>query len=277
MDQTFDLAAEAERNRRLRDSKRAALERRRRRGSGLVSALKWAATPLNGAVHAGRIALRNRHRASRIATYLSGPGFKGLQVGCGRYPLSGWLNSDYLFARPFFRGLTPAERVMDFHIDITRPLPCPDGAFDAIFAEEVIEHVDRPAGVFFVSEAARILKPGGVLRITTPDARGVCAVFAGAVPDVSVADWEPFWTNPYWGDDIWLNGNFRYYGHQHLWTFEALEAELRQAGFARVVRTGVHQTASSLPQLGHVERHSVSNPEIIRITRATRMILEAFR
>lgn len=47
------------------------------------------------------------------------------------------------------------------------PLPFPAGAFDLVAAFEVIEHVaDWPA---FLSEACRVLSPGGVLIISTPN------------------------------------------------------------------------------------------------------------
>lgn len=47
------------------------------------------------------------------------------------------------------------------------PLPFADGSFEGIFAGEIIEHlVDTSA---FVGELARVLAPGGVVVITTPN------------------------------------------------------------------------------------------------------------
>lgn len=57
---------------------------------------------------------------------------------------------------------------VDFHIaDLSRDrLPFDDASFDWVFALEVIEHLENPRQ--FVTEAARLLKPGGRLLLTTP-------------------------------------------------------------------------------------------------------------
>jgi SAM-dependent methyltransferase len=54
------------------------------------------------------------------------------------------------------------------HQDITGPLYFKTGVADVVFAEHVIEHVSFAAGVHFLQESFRILKPGGVCRITCP-------------------------------------------------------------------------------------------------------------
>ena len=45
-------------------------------------------------------------------------------------------------------------------------LPLRSGAFDTVFALDVIEHVDHEES--FVGELMRVLKPGGKLYLTTP-------------------------------------------------------------------------------------------------------------
>lgn len=51
--------------------------------------------------------------------------------------------------------------------DMNEPLPFADGAFDAVACIDGIEHLERPFD--FVRECYRILRPGGVLLVSTPN------------------------------------------------------------------------------------------------------------
>ncbi len=50
-------------------------------------------------------------------------------------------------------------------------LPVRDAVFDTVLCNEVLEHVPEPA--ILISEAARVLKPGGILILTTPQTWGL--------------------------------------------------------------------------------------------------------
>jgi SAM-dependent methyltransferase len=56
----------------------------------------------------------------------------------------------------------PVEKV-----DLAEPLPFADGSFDGVLCSECIEHLD--AQVASLAELARVLRPGGVLVIATPN------------------------------------------------------------------------------------------------------------
>lgn len=60
-----------------------------------------------------------------------------------------------------------AEGVSVEAVDLNRGLPYPDAAFPTVVALEIIEHLEAPA--HFVREIARVLKPGGVALISTPN------------------------------------------------------------------------------------------------------------
>ena len=52
-------------------------------------------------------------------------------------------------------------------VDLTQPLPYEDERFDGVLFSEGIEHLDAQVGA--LAEMARVLKPGGVLIVTTPN------------------------------------------------------------------------------------------------------------
>jgi ubiquinone/menaquinone biosynthesis C-methylase UbiE len=52
-------------------------------------------------------------------------------------------------------------------------LPLKDESAEVLFALHVVEHLDRPVGFF--AEALRVLVPGGLLVIATPNAEGLGA------------------------------------------------------------------------------------------------------
>jgi SAM-dependent methyltransferase len=60
---------------------------------------------------------------------------------------------------------TPPAGAAAIAADATR-LPFPDGAFDAVIAAEILEHVPDDAAA--LAEIARVLRPGGMAAVTVP-------------------------------------------------------------------------------------------------------------
>lgn len=56
----------------------------------------------------------------------------------------------------------------DAEVDISKPLPYEDSSVDLVFIEHCLEHVGTHAALRFLTEAYRILKPEGVIRVCVP-------------------------------------------------------------------------------------------------------------
>ena len=192
----------------------------------------------------------------RVDRYVAAhEGAAKLHLGAGSNGLEGWLNTDIM--------RTPAA---DVYLDITRPFPAPDASFDYVFAEHVIEHVPYEAGTGMLKESWRVLKPGGVVRVATPDLQRMVGLYASA------GNWDDAGYDPQLAADYctWihrevtpelpgpdpifvLNNAMRNWGHQFLYDAKALSALLEQCGFTAVVTTVYGE--SSVPALRNLERH----------------------
>jgi len=94
-----------------------------------------------------------------------------LNLGCGSRPLDGYINVDVdsldaIRARYPDRHFEPDLTIVNYDIF---DLPFQAGSIDEVRADSLIEHlafVDEPR---FFAEAVRVLRPGGLLRLTTVD------------------------------------------------------------------------------------------------------------
>lgn len=98
--------------------------------------------------------------------------------------------TDYDLSKPPKGSLTISEgdrsrKVPVYRVDIeTTPLPVEDETFDYIICGEVIEHLERDP-MFMMSELNRVMKPNGLLVLTTPNiasSHGVSRILQGADP-----------------------------------------------------------------------------------------------
>lgn len=80
-----------------------------------------------------------------------------LHLGCGKIRLPGYINVD-------IQSGPAVDRVADL-----RTLPWESGSVDMVYSCAAIEHFGRREWVGVLKEWARVLKPGGLLRLSTAD------------------------------------------------------------------------------------------------------------
>jgi predicted SAM-dependent methyltransferase len=162
-------------------------------------------------------------QARRIAAYLHAEATPKLNIGCGYNTLPGWLNVDL-----------DAGRGAAVYMNATRRFPLPADRFAAVLCEHMIEHVPREAGATLISEAFRVLAPGGWLRIITPDLERL-AVLCLAAPTPEGQRYLDFVASIHGRPSITpaeaMNYMFYEYGHRHIYTISSLAEMLRSAGF----------------------------------------------
>ena len=205
--------------------------------------------------------LKIRHRlwAARtkknLKSYLSGNDCPMLQLGAGQNVLKGWFNTDYF----------PRQSI--YFLDVTKPFPLPSNSFKFIFTEHHIEHITYRDAVSMLKECFRILEPGGLIRIVTPDLKNtisnylngsiyneevyshskeyICSGFYNAVTYVPVDDYL---------DAHIVNDTFLNYEHKFIYDFESLKRVLEHAGFGNVKDCG--QKASVYNEFLNIETHN---------------------
>ena len=101
-----------------------------------------------------------------------------LNLGCGHNVLEGWVNSD---ANPPSTAVTL--------LDVENKFPFTDNEFDYIFSEHMIEHLPYEVGSRSLKECYRVLKPRGVVRVSTPDLAFLVDLYTNSEADVNKRYW----------------------------------------------------------------------------------------
>jgi SAM-dependent methyltransferase len=190
---------------------------------------------LVAAARTARHWVRSRGGASDrelIARHLADEPDPRLQLGCGTRPIPGWLNSDF------------SPRTLEaIRIDATKPLPFADDTFAHVYSEHMIEHLGHQDGERLLSEIRRVLRPGGRLRVSTPDLGRLLALFrppeewsdderryVELIIGRHVEGVDPAEVNPVYV----LNNNVRDWGHRFLYDVPTFRSCLRRAGFEQL-------------------------------------------
>jgi len=128
----------------------------------------------------------------------------------------------------FIKGFTHID-IMNFpHIDIVNSvdrLPMiKDNSCDLVYACHILEHFHRKIIVDILKEWLRVLKPGGILRLSVPDIESLFNVY-NKTKDLSVI------IGPIFG-----GGDYLYNIHYTGFDFQTLKKFLELAGAKRIRR-----------------------------------------
>lgn len=102
----------------------------------------------------------------------SNSNYKLLNLACGAKisRVGNWSNVD--FSSPIIGVL---------QMDILRGLKFKNNTFDVVYTAQFIEHITLDQAEFVLKEVNRVLKPGGILRIVTPDFEEMAGSYLSAL------------------------------------------------------------------------------------------------
>ncbi len=85
---------------------------------------------------------------------------KKIHYGCGGVLMSGWINAD----------MNPniEKGYASVSFNAAGPHPFPDDSFEYAYAEDFLEHLSQEDSLIFLFETFRVLRDGGVLRLSFP-------------------------------------------------------------------------------------------------------------
>lgn len=198
---------------------------------------------------AAAAAARDAANTAFIRHYLDTASDPRLQLGCELHLLDGWLNTDII---------PPPGRAAK--LDATLPFPLPDDHFRLVYSEHMIEHIPLDAGRRMLRECHRVLRPGGRLRVVTPNLESILGLYR---PDPSpfqqrYLEWSAnVLKGGAWPPDaVYVVNNFmRDWGHQFVYDARALRRCLEEAGFTDITRPALRESPEpSLRGLEHAAR-----------------------
>lgn len=168
-------------------------------------------------------------RSRAVERYLRTHQVPKLQIGAGPNTLIGWLNTDAV----------PTSREI-LYLDATKPFPFKDSTFDYVFSEHLIEHLTYSEGLFMLRECYRVLKPGGRIRIATPDLETLIGLYAQEKSELQqrYINWivDIFLTEiGIYRESFVINAAFRRFGHQFIYDHGTLESAMEEVGFVDVI------------------------------------------
>ena len=182
-----------------------------------------------------------------------------INLGCGLAVAPEWINIDgslnslvsnlpKFFHKVAYR-LTGANRYYSeqeycrlignhifVHHDLSYGIPLNDNTVDFVYSSHFLEHLFLKDAQSLLKESWRVLKPGGVVRVSVPD-------LAYAVKIYNLGQKREMLENYFFVND----DNSYYARHKYMYDFSLLSEELEKAGFKNISQSSFQQ--GSTPDL----------------------------
>jgi len=121
--------------------------------------------------------------------------------------------------------------------DLRRGIPWPDSSVDLIRCSHLLEHLTLQEAKNLLVEMFRVLKPGGIARIATPDLDIIIKHYRNKDMSYFNAIQPPEYIQaPTDGEKFSQLLFSREYEHKAIYNFDMLKSFLEQAGFTKVFR-----------------------------------------
>lgn len=112
-----------------------------------------------------------------------------LDLGCGKKPMEGFIGVDSIdFGQP---------HVLDLRFT---PWPWQNDSVDEVRSSHFVEHLTGAERISFFNELYRIMKPGGIAEIITPNWSHASAYGDPTHQWPPLSPWYPFYLNREWRD-----------------------------------------------------------------------------
>jgi predicted SAM-dependent methyltransferase len=137
-----------------------------------------------------------------------------VHIGCGKTNSPEFINVD---ARP----LAHIHIVTD---DITSLPDFNNGTVDLVYMCHILEHIKRKDLKRVLSEMKRVLKNGGILRISVPDFDKLIEVYSASGKDMNAISYQ-----------LMGGQDHEYNIHYSVFNYQSLSGLLKEVGFQKVV------------------------------------------
>lgn len=189
-----------------------------------------------------------------------------VNLGCGLAVTKGWINVDGSL-NALVAGMPPAMhrlmykltgaknyysqeeycRLLAEHIfvhhDLASGLPFESGVVQYIYTSHFLEHLYRADAIRLLRECHRVLKPGGIIRISVPDLEYALNLYRDGRKEEMLA-------NYFFVED----GENQYSRHKYMYDFAMLKALLEQTGFKGVAHCEFRQ--GEVPDIGVLDNRA---------------------